>query len=115
MGVGPFLALIGSHFTTTDDRLNAAKLGGAILGFSGILVLVGQDAGEGLGENLLGQLAVILASACYVSSGLLIRKLTGFPPMRLSTLILGVASITLLLLSFLFEGLPGIAGSPAIG
>ncbi len=106
MGVGPFLALIGSHFTTTDDRLNAAKLVGAILGFSGILVLVGRDAVEGLGDNLVGQLAVMLASACYVSSGLLIRKLTGFPPMRLSTLVLGVASLTLLALSLSLEGLP---------
>lgn len=106
MGVGPFLALIGSHLTTTDDRLNLIKVIGAMLGFSGIVVLVGREAVYGLGDNLIGQLAVMLAAACYVSSGLLIRKLTGFPPMRLSTLILGVASLTLLLLSLAIEGLP---------
>lgn len=111
MGVGPFMALVGSHFTTRDDRMNTAKVLGALLGFCGILVLVGQEAIHGLGQNLLGQLAVILASACYVSSGLLIRKLTGFPPMRLSTLILGLSSFTLLALSLFFEGLPAQAFS----
>lgn len=106
MGVGPFLALIGSHFTTQDDRLSKPKIVGALLGFSGILVLVGWDALQGLGDNLLGQGAALLGSACYVTSSLLIRRLSGFPPVRLSALILGMASISLLSLCFLMPGLP---------
>jgi len=106
MGVGPFMALIGSHFTTADDRLSTTKIVGAFLGFSGILVLVGWDAVQGLGENLLGQGAAILGAACYVTSSLLIRKLSGFPPVRLSALILGMASIVLLSLSTLIAGFP---------
>ncbi len=106
MGVGPFMALIGSHFTTHDDKLSRAKVIGAIFGFSGILVLVGWDAIQGLGDNLLGQGAAMLGAACYVTSSLLIRKLDGFPPVRLSALILGMASLTLLSLSFSFSGLP---------
>lgn len=106
MGVGPFLALIGSHFTTQDDRLSKPKIVGALLGFSGILMLVGWDALQGLGDNLLGQGAALLGSACYVTSSLLIRRLSGFPPVRLSALILGMASISLLSLCFLMPGLP---------
>ena len=106
MGVGPFMALIGSHFTTHDDKLSRAKIIGAIFGFSGILVLVGWDAIQGLGNNLLGQGAAMLGAACYVSSSLLIRKLGGFPPVRLSALILGMASLTLLSLSFSIPGIP---------
>lgn len=106
MGVGPFMALIGSHLTTHDDKLSRAKVLGAVFGFSGILVLVGWDAIHGLGENLLGQGAAMLGAACYVTSSLLIRRLGDFPPVRLSALILGMASLTLLLLSFSIVGLP---------
>jgi len=112
MGVGPFMALIGSHFTTHDDKLSRAKIIGAIFGFSGILVLVGWDAIQGLGDNLLGQGAAMLGAACYVSSSLLIRKLGGFPPVRLSALILGMASLTLLILSFSIPGIPEHQFSP---
>jgi drug/metabolite transporter (DMT)-like permease len=106
MGVGPFMALIGSHLTTHDDKLSRAKVLGAAFGFSGILVLVGWDAVHGLGENLLGQGAAMLGAACYVTSSLLIRRLGNFPPVRLSALILGMASLTLLMLSFGILGLP---------
>jgi len=106
MGVGPFMALLGSHFTTQDDRISTNKLIGAILGFSGILVLVGWDAAKGLGDNLLGQGAAILGSACYVTSGLIIRRLGRFPPIQLSAFILGLASISLLTITILFEGIP---------
>jgi drug/metabolite transporter (DMT)-like permease len=106
MGIGPFMALIGSHFMTHDDRLSKRKIIGALFGFSGILVLVGWDALQGLGDNLLGQGAAMLGAMCYVTSSLLIRKLNGFPPVRLSALILGLSSLTLLALSFAIPGLP---------
>lgn len=106
MGVGPFMALLGSHLTTQDDRLSKNKLIGAMLGFSGILILVGWDAVRGLGDNLLGQGAAILGSACYVTSGLIIRRLGRFPPIKLSAFILGLASISLLMITALLVGMP---------
>ena len=106
MGVGPFMALVGSHYTTRDDRLTGTKLLGALCGFSGVLLLVGWDAVRGLGDNLLGQLATILASACYVSSSLMMRRLRAFPPVRLSALVLGMASVCLLALSLVFLDIP---------
>jgi drug/metabolite transporter (DMT)-like permease len=106
MGVGPFMALLGSHLTTQDDRLSRNKLIGAILGFSGILVLVGWSSVKGLGDNLLGQGAAILGAACYVTSGLLIRRLNRFPPIQLSAFILGLASVSLLFVTGLMVGMP---------
>ena len=96
MGVGPFLAILGSHFTTTDDRLTRFKVGGALLGFSGILILVGWDALQGLGDNLLGQGAAMLGSACYVTSGLIVRRMRAFSSLHLSGLVLGMASLKLI-------------------
>lgn len=112
MGVGPFMAILGSHFTTTDDRFTRAKVIGALLGFSGIMVLVGWDALHGLGENLKGQGAAMLGSACYVTSGLIVRRMRAFSSVQLSGLVLGMASLSLLILVLSIEGLPSTNFSP---
>lgn len=112
MGMGPFMALIGSHFTSTDDRLSGIKILGAFFGFSGVLVLVGWDTVNGMAHNLLGQAATLGASACYVSSSLMLRHLEGYPPVRLSALVLGMGSISLLVISIYLVGLPTHGYSP---
>ena len=53
MGTGPFLALIGSHFMTDDDRMTPRKLISVGLGFAGILVVVGPSALAGIGAGPL--------------------------------------------------------------
>lgn len=108
MGVGPLLALIASHIFTTDDRFTPLKLAAVLLGFSGILLVVGADAILGLGKNLPSQLAALGGSACYVASGILIRRLQGFPPVRLSCLVLGIASIILVGFAASIDGAPNL-------
>ncbi len=108
IGTGPFMALIGSHLFTTDDKLTSTKFIGVVLGFAGVLAIVGFDAVAGLGrENLLAQAACFLGSLCYVTAGLLIRKIS-LPPGRLACLSLGLSSIILLILAGSFEGTPPI-------
>ncbi|SOE18679.1 threonine/homoserine efflux transporter RhtA [Hoeflea halophila] len=116
MGTGPFLALIGSHLMTDDDRLTRRKLVSVLLGFSGILVLVGPSVFNGLsGNSLMGQLAALGASFCYVAAGLLIRRIT-IPPVRLAGLALAIGSVVLVPLALITEGLPtGAYSGPVIG
>ncbi|MCC2112655.1 MAG: DMT family transporter [Hyphomicrobiales bacterium] len=114
MGTGPFLALIGSHFTTTDDRLNIWKLIAVVFGFAGVLTVIGVDAVQGLGSNLIAQGAALAGSICYVVSGVLIRKVDGIPPMRFATIILGISSLALLIGTSATVPLPALPGSEAI-
>jgi drug/metabolite transporter (DMT)-like permease len=106
MGAGPFMALIGSHFTTLDDKFTIPKVIGVLLGFAGVSVLVGWASFQGLGTNLLAQGAALLGAVSYVASGLLIRKLSGFPADRLTALVLGLSSISLCVITLLVVGLP---------
>ena len=109
LGTGPLLALILSHVTTHDDKINIYKLIGITFGFSGIALVVGGEAMADLGGgHLLAQLAVLGASRCYASSGAMIRQITDIPPTRLATIILGMASVELVLLALL-EGPPDFA------
>ena len=106
MGTGPFLALIGSHLMTDDDRLTPRKLLSVLLGFSGIMVLVGPSIFAGLaGGPLMAKLAALGASVCYVTAGLLIRRIT-MPPVRLACLALAIGTTALIPLAFITEGLP---------
>ena len=116
MGTGPFLALIGSHLMTDDDRLTPRKLLSVLLGFSGIVVLVGPSIFAGLtGGPLMAKLAALGASVCYVMAGLLIRRIT-MPPVRLACLALAIGTTALVPLALMIEGFPAYALSvPALG
>lgn len=116
MGTGPFLALIGSHLMTDDDRLTPRKLVSVLLGFAGIMVLVGPSVFSGLaGSSFMGQLAALGASVCYVSAGLLIRRIA-MPPVRLASLALAIGTAALIPLALIFEGLPsGLYSAPVFG
>lgn len=112
MGTGPFLALIGSHLFTHDDRLTPRKILSVLLGFSGIMVLIGPSALAGLNQGSLpAQLATLAATLCYVSAGLLIRRIV-MPPVRLACLTLAIGTAVLVPLALLLEGLPatGLSG-----
>lgn len=96
MGAGPMWALLLSHAMTDDDKLNLHKGIGVVLGFSGVALVVGRDALSGGGGNLWAVLAAFSGSLCYVVSGVLVRKVDGLPPARLSTFVLALASLQFL-------------------
>lgn len=97
----PFFTLLFSHYMTHDDRFSWPKLIGLILGFLGVVVLLGQGLAQGDG-GLSGMLAVVMAGCCYSLSSLLIRRLKGMPTLLLvaGTLVAGcVIMVPILLLS----------------
>jgi drug/metabolite transporter (DMT)-like permease len=95
MAAGPFVALLFSHFLTHDDRLTASKLLGMMLGFSGVVVLVGADVLSGSSNSVFGQLAVVAAACCYAFSAILTRKLAGISALTYSAMTLLAGSVCL--------------------
>lgn len=74
IATSPFITLLLSHFMTLDDRFSHNRLFGLMVGFSGVVLLFGHGILIS-GSSVSGMLAIILASACYAASSLLIRKL----------------------------------------
>jgi drug/metabolite transporter (DMT)-like permease len=76
MAVMPLATLSLSHFLVPGERLTARRLGGFLLGFSGVVVLMGPAAllklGDG-GGDLLAMLAVLGGAVCYGISLILAR------------------------------------------
>jgi drug/metabolite transporter (DMT)-like permease len=63
-----------------DERSQGFRLGGVLLGLAGVTVLLGVDLG-GSQSELLGGLAIVVASLGYAIGGFLVKhRLAGAPP-----------------------------------
>ena len=66
----PLFTVLIAHFVTTDEKLTRAKFAGVIIGLVGVVVIIGEDALEGVGISVLAQLAVLaLAARVHVAVG----------------------------------------------
>lgn len=117
-GTTPLFTLILAHFFTSDDRLTPAKVSGTLIGFSGLLVLIGPSLWEGVQATTWGLLAVTVASASYGVAILYSRRhLRGLPPLVGPTSQLLLATLILAPLALLFDrpfNLP-MPSRPALG
>ncbi len=90
----PLFVIIIAQFWLHDEKITTARLGGLLLGFAGVIVLVLQNLRPGEGQNdVWGELAVLLATVSYAVALVFSRKyLRGTKPVVQSTMILVVAS-----------------------
>ena len=70
----PLFTMLVAHAMTGDERMSAGRLGGAMVGFAGVAVMIGPDALRGIGADLLAQLAVLGAAVSYAFAGVFGRR-----------------------------------------
>ncbi|MFZ5558558.1 MAG: DMT family transporter [Pseudomonadota bacterium] len=70
----PFFTVIAAHYLTSDEKVTGGRLVGVILGFAGVVFMIGAGALEGLGTNTLAQLAVLGAAVSYAFAGIFGRR-----------------------------------------
>jgi drug/metabolite transporter (DMT)-like permease len=101
-----FTAVFAAAFLV-EERFTAGRLIGLLLGFAGILVLTGDDAMRITDSDVLGQLAVVLAAACYGAAAVYSRTLLREnDPVTLSALQLVLGTVFSVPLVLLLEGAP---------
>jgi len=96
IGFGPFITLLLAHYMTNDENISKYKIYSVLLGFIGLVLLLGDNI---IALNILelkGQALVLLASLCYALSSLFIRKIAGVSYLMLSFLMFGISTIFLL-------------------
>jgi len=84
-GTTPIFTLLVAHFATADEKLSGLKILGAVLGFTGVTVMVGYEALSGLTDNVVAQLAVVLAAFSYGLSGSWGRRFASQQPLVSAT------------------------------
>jgi drug/metabolite transporter (DMT)-like permease len=111
----PLFTVLLAHLVATDERLTRNRIAGVVLGFAGVVVMIGPAALRGLGLAGLGKLAVVGAAASYACAGLYGRRLKGLPPVVAACGMLVASALTMLPVALLVDGTAGFVGGLAVG
>jgi drug/metabolite transporter (DMT)-like permease len=76
----PVLAFLGTWLITRHEQIAPRKLFGVVAGLAGICLVVGMSAFEGLGRQLVPQLAIVMATVCYAAAAIYGRSFKGLSP-----------------------------------
>ena len=77
MAVNPLFALTLGHFFSDHESFTLRQLLAMLVGFSGILLVFGENAISSINGNIWAQLAVIGAGFCYTISGVIVPSVRG--------------------------------------
>ena len=70
----PLFTVVVAHFLTTDEKMGAGRLSGVVVGFAGVVVMIGPDALGGLNVAVVAQVACLGAAMSYAFAGVFGRK-----------------------------------------
>jgi drug/metabolite transporter (DMT)-like permease len=76
MGIMPLTTVVLAHFFVRGERLNRMKTAGFLLGFIGLVALIGPAAlleFQGYGSKLVYELAVLGGAVCYAVNAIIAR------------------------------------------
>jgi drug/metabolite transporter (DMT)-like permease len=77
----PLCTILVAHALTREERLTPRRLAGVVVGFGGVVVVLGPVALEGLGGPVAAQLAVVGAAVSYAFAGVYGRRFRELPPL----------------------------------
>ncbi len=113
MAAGPLWALLLSHYFSVDDRLTTLKFVGVGLGFFGVVIVIDPTGVSDQGVDLLGIAALVLANLCYVSSGVLARRVPELSPDRFGAASMLAGALALVPVSLIIDQPWNLQVSPA--
>ncbi|MBI2718191.1 MAG: DMT family transporter [Rhizobiales bacterium] len=114
MGTIPLFVIAFAHVLLPDEKLNLPKAVGFVLGFAGIVVLIGPEnifAMAMTGDALKGQLAIIAGCFCYAIHGVTAKRLGFDHPLRQTSSVCLAAAAMGLPFALLVSP-QGLAGQP---
>jgi drug/metabolite transporter (DMT)-like permease len=76
----PLFTVLLAHFFLRDDRITPQKIGGLLIGFAGVVLLLSKDMKTETQNSIFGQAAVIIASLSYAVSYIYARRSTAEVP-----------------------------------
>jgi drug/metabolite transporter (DMT)-like permease len=77
----PIFTFVLTFAITRHEPATIRKLFGVLAGMAGICLIVGVQALSGLGQQLLAQIATVVATICYAGAAIFSRGFKGLDPM----------------------------------
>ncbi|MCM2562343.1 DMT family transporter [Lutimaribacter sp. EGI FJ00015] len=106
-----------AHFMVPGERMTLRRLAGFVVGFVGVVVLIGPEAfrSTGVAGEIWGRMACIGAAGCYALSSVLMRRLPPIDPVGLSGVTLLIGAVFVLPVAVTVEGTPANPGFYGLG
>ncbi len=97
-----------AHFLVPGEVLTKRKALGFLVGFVGVVLLIGAQAFESTGTRMepLGRAACLGAAGCYAISSVMVRRLPPVDPIGLATVLLLIGTAVVLPVAWATEGPP---------
>jgi drug/metabolite transporter (DMT)-like permease len=106
MAMMPLTTLVLAHFFVSGERMTANRIAGFLLGFAGIVVLMGPAALAGLGgafTQSVSQFAVLCGGLCYAANSVIARRTVRGDFLVASAGTLAIAAAVVLPLALVLE------------
>ena len=118
----PLFTIVVAGLMLSDERFTLGKLVGVVIGFIGVIVMIGVDALSGLGAGILAQLAILAAALSYAFAGVFGRrfKAMGIDPVVTATGQVSASTLILLPVTLMVDqpldlAMPSMSVVVAIG
>jgi len=103
MAVMPLATLLLAHLFAPGERISGLKLLGIVVGFSGVVVLIGPEALKGLGGDALRQMAVAGGALCYAIASTTATRMPRLHPAESGAAMMIAAALQMIPLSLYFD------------
>ncbi|MBT3532410.1 MAG: DMT family transporter [Rhodospirillaceae bacterium] len=97
-GTAPLFTVLVAHGLTRDEKMTGGRIFGVLAGLIGVAVMIGGQAVDSLGVDVLAQLAFLGAASSYAFAGVFGRRFQalGVTPMATATGQVTASSLILL-------------------
>jgi drug/metabolite transporter (DMT)-like permease len=99
----PLFVFLFTALVTRHEPLGGRKLLGALVGFCGVVLIIGLDVLRGLGAQVAGQSACLLGAALYAGAAIYGRRFSHLPAVATAAGTMICATVTLIPLALLVE------------
>ena len=101
----PLFTVLVAHIWTRDEKLTPLKGLGVLIGFIGVIIMIGYQSLTGLSETLYGQFAILGAAISYSFAGIYGRRFSkyGIKPIVTAAGQVTVSAATLVPITLLVE------------
>lgn len=99
----PIFVILLTLVFSRHEAITFLKIGGALIGLTGVVLIVGLDAARGLGQQVAGQLAVLAGALLYGAAAIYGKNFTHLPATITAAGTMIWASICLLPLSLIMD------------
>ena len=98
----PLWGVVIAHFYN-HEKLTGGKTIGILLGFGGVIVMIGYESLAGIGMNTLAQVAMLGATFCYAFAGAYTQRIKEYTPTVISAGQVTISSVIMFLLMVLID------------